>query len=124
MYFDIFFYLFIGITIIFIITMILLRKRLRFKHNQIILLNQQHTAKIDMIRKDHSDTLENIRVVMLKHEQDRTQQWVESEKETLFVLSGVSNLLDLSDKINRVETDKILKLLQKIKNDTEEIKKT
>ena len=54
------------------------------------LMQQQHVAKIDNIRKEHGDVLEKLRVEMLKREEDRTRQWIESEKETLNVLSGVS----------------------------------
>lgn len=77
-------------------------------------LQQQHVAKVDIIRKEHSDTLEKIRVEMLKREEERSRQWIESEKETLHVLNGVSILLDLSEKIGRVESEKILKKLGEI----------
>ena len=58
--------------------------------------------------------MENIRLEMLKREDDKNRMWAESEKETLKVLSGVSNLLDLSEKINKVESDKIIKKLDDI----------
>lgn len=82
---------------------------------------QQHVAKIDAIRKDHSDTLERIRVEMLKKEEERIRQWVESEKETLHVLNGVSMLLDLNDKIGRVESEKMLLKLEEIREKIEKI---
>ena len=82
---------------------------------------QQHVAKIDAIRKDHSDTLERIRVEMLKKEEERIRQWVESEKETLHVLNGVSMLLDLNEKIGRVESEKILSKLDEIRKKIEKI---
>ena len=81
-----------------------------------VLTQRQHVAKIDIIRKEHSTTLENIRVEMLKREGERSRQWIESEKETLHVLNGVSTLLDLSEKIGRVESDKILKKLDEIQS--------
>jgi len=80
------------------------------------LMQQQHVAKIDNIRKEHGDVLEKLRVEMLKREEDRTRQWIESEKETLNVLSGVSMLLDLSEKIGRIESEKILSKLDEIEN--------
>lgn len=120
-YNNLFFYLTIIIFIFSVIVIVLLKKRLIIKQNERKLIQQQHTAKIDMIRKDHSNTLEKLRVLMLEREEDRNHQWIESEKETLFVLSGVSNLLDLSEKINKVEIDKILKLLKVIESHVEKI---
>ena len=106
-----------------IILIIILVQQIKFQKKEKILILQQHTAKIDMIRKDHSDTLEKIRVEMLNREETRNKQWIDSEKEVLLVLNGVSNLIDLSEKINRVEIDKIIETLKKINNDIQEIKK-
>ena len=83
------------------------------------LMQQQHVARVDIIRKEHTDTLEKIRLEMLNREEERGRQWMESEKETLRVLSGVSTLLDLSDKIGRVESEKILKKLDEIQQKVE-----
>ena len=49
--------------------------------------------------------------------------WIESEKETLHVLNGVSNLLDLTDKIGRVDSEKILKKLDEIQSKVEKLPK-
>lgn len=89
-------------------------RALKKKSAEIKLIQQQHVAKVDIIRKEHSDTLEKIRIEMLKREEERNRQWMESEKETLHVLNGVSILLDLSEKIGRVESEKILKKLDEI----------
>lgn len=86
-------------------------------------VQQQHVAKVDIIRKEHSDTLEKIRVEMLKREEERSRQWIESEKETLHVLNGVSTLLDLSDKISRIESEKIIKKLEELKTIVEKLPK-
>ena len=94
------------------------QKSIEMKHIQ-----QQHVAKVDIIRKEHSDTLEKIRVEMLKREEERSRQWIESEKETLHVLNGVSMLLDLSDKISRVESEKIIKKLDELKIIVEKLPK-
>jgi|GEM_PF-1563070 hypothetical protein len=113
-YYNAFFYLFIISIIIFSIICLSLVKTNRKKTAEMKLLQQQHVAKVDNIRKEHSDTLEKIRVEMLKREEDRSHQWIESEKETLHVLNGVSTLLDLSERIGRVESEKILKKLDEI----------
>lgn len=115
-YHDIFFYLFVVALLIAIISTVTYLKKFRIKANEMVLTQHQHVAKIDIIRKEHSETLENIRVEMLKREGERSRQWIESEKETLHVLNGVSTLLDLSEKIGRVESDKILKKLDEIQS--------
>lgn len=80
------------------------------------LIQQQHIAKIDVVRKEHVETLERLRVEMLKREEERTRQWMESEKETLHVLNGVSNLLELGDKSDKSEFKKIDKALSIIES--------
>ena len=120
-YHNIFFYLFIA-ELMFTTTMgSIYTKRSRINKSEMKLMQQQHVAKIDSIRKDHSDTLEKIRMEMLKREEERGRQWMESERETLHVLGGVSNLLDLSEKINRVESDKIIQMLVEIQDKVEKI---
>ena len=88
------------------------------------LMQQQHVARVDVIRKDHAETLEKIRVEMLNREEERGRQWMESEKETLHVLNGVSMLLDLNDKIGRSESEKIIKLLADVQETVEGFKST
>lgn len=120
-YMNIFFYLFpLSILLLTILSIIIMRAYIK-KTADIKLLQQQYIAKVDNIRKDHSDTLEKIRVEMLKREEERSRQWMESEKEMLQVLNGVSTLLDLSEKIGRVESAKILKKLNEIDNKVEKI---
>lgn len=83
------------------------------------LMQQQHIARIDTIRKENSENLEKLRIEMLKREEERSRQWMESEKETLYVLKSVSNLLDLTDKIGQVDSEKIIKKLDDIQNNIE-----
>ena len=120
-YYNIFIYLFIAQAISTLFILFFYHEKMNTRAAATKLMQQQHAAKIDSIRKDHSERLEKIRIEMLKQEEDRTRQWIESEKETLHVLSGVSNLLDLSEKINRVESDKIVKLLHEIQGKVESI---
>lgn len=112
----------IGISIGLLVFVIwVTMKMMKKKNAEIKLMQQQHTAKIDMLRKEHSDTLEKIRLEMLKREEERTRQWMESEKETLHVLNGVSTLLDLSDKLDKSNSDKILKKLEEIQTKVEKL---
>lgn len=118
-----FFYLFIALLIFNIIVVYIYNKRIHQKSIEMKHIQQQHVAKVDIIRKEHSDTLEKIRVEMLKREGERSRQWIESEKETLHVLNGVSMLLDLGDKISRVESEKIIKKLDELKIIVEKLPK-
>jgi hypothetical protein len=111
---NVFFYLFVGLSIATIIAAIMVVKMMNNRTAKFKLMQQQHAAKIDLIRNDHSNTLEKIRIEMLKREEERSRQWIESEKETLHVLNGVSMLLDLNEKIGRLESNKILAKLDEI----------
>lgn len=110
-YNNLFFYLFIISMIISIfITIRNFNKHIK----NITILKQDSENKINELNTLHENKMENIRLEMLKREDDKNRMWTESEKETLKVLSGVSNLLDLSEKINKVESDKIIKKLDDI----------
>ena len=98
----------------FTIAVYFIMKSLKKKNAEIKSMQQQHVAKVDIIRKEHSDTLEKIRLEMLKREEERTRQWMESENEALHVLNGVSIILDLSEKLGKSESEKILKKLDEI----------
>ena len=110
-YNNIFFYLFIISIIVSIITIIRSSNKYEKKISD---LKQASDCKINELNRIHENKMENIRLEMLKREDDKNRMWSESEKETLKVLSGVSNLLDLSEKINKVESDKIIKKLDDI----------
>ena len=118
---NVFFYLFIVILVLGIIITALLIKRTNNKTAEMKLMQQQHISKIEILQKEHSETLEKIRIEMLKREEERSRQWIESEKETLHVLNGVSMLLDLNEKIGKVESEKILKKLDEIREKIEKI---
>lgn len=119
---DVFFYLLIIAVIGFVIYSLYVMKLMRKKSAEMKLMQQQHVAKVDIIRRENSDCLESLRIEMLKREEERVRQWMESEKETLHVLNGVSNLLDLTDKIGRVDSEKILKKLDEIQTKVEKLK--
>ena len=113
---NVFFYLFAGAVILFVIGVWVLMKTLKKKISESKLLQQQHIARIDNVRKENSNVLDGLRIEMLKREDDRIRQWMESEKETLHVLTGISRLLELSDKVDKVELKNISEKLQLIEN--------
>lgn len=109
-----FFYLFATLLIYAIVSSLLYIKTMRKRATEMKLMQHQHVAKVDNIRKEHSETLENLRIEMLKREEERTRQWMESEKETLHILNGVSTLLDLGEKLTTIENEKTIKLISEI----------
>lgn len=115
-----FFYLFILLFGLSALAIVFILNAMKGKVDELKTVEQQHTAKINMIRKENEEKIDGIRIEMLKREDERTRQWIESEKETLHVLNGVSALLDLSEKIGRVESDKILKLLYAVEEKIED----
>ena len=120
---NVFFYLLIVAVIGFIIYSLYMIGMMKKRSAEMKLMQQQHVARVDVIRKEHGETLERIRLEMLKREEERGRQWMESEKETLHVLNGVSTLLDMSEKIGRVESDRIMKKLGEIQTKVENLTK-
>ncbi len=113
---NIFFYLFVAAILLFVGFLYILLKVLKKKSSDMKLMQLQHVARVDIIRKEQTEKLEKIRLEMIKREEDRSRQWQESEKETLHVLNGVSSLLDLNEKIGRVESERILLKLDEIQD--------
>ena len=122
-YYNVFFYLFMLSLFVFSFVTYKMMKGMKARATELKLTQQQHVAKVDIIRKEHSDTLEKIRHEMLKREEERGRQWMESEKETLHVLNGVSTLLDLSEKIGRVESNKIIEKLGEVESKVDNVEK-
>lgn len=120
---NVFFYLFVGGFTVALLVILSIMRQLKEKTNERKLMQQQYIAKIDNIRKEHSDTLENLRLEMLKREEERTRQWIESEKETLHVLNGVSAILELGEKVLNTENGKMQNLMIEIRDRTEKIEK-
>jgi len=118
---NVFFYLFVGLAVLTMVVALIISKKITKKNLEIKLVQQQQIAKIDNIRKEHSDTLEKLRQEMLRREEERTRQWIESERETLHVLNGVSILLDLGEKLGKVDSEKILKKLDEIQTKVEKL---
>ena len=114
-----FFYLFLATLIMLVGFGYYHLTKLNKKTSETKLLQQQYA---DVCRKEHSDTMEKLRTEMLKREEDRSRQWIESERETLRVLNGVSSLLDLSKKMGRVDSDKIMKKLEELQIKIENLK--
>ena len=109
-----FFYVFVGVTLLLFGLIMTMVKILKKKSSDQKALQLQHVARVDIVRKEHGEKMENLRIEMLKREEDRVRQWMESEKETLHVLNGVSNLLELSDKVDKVEFKKVNRALSAI----------
>ena len=83
-----------------------------------------------LFKKFESKVKENaqIREQALLREEARNKEILESEKETLKVLNGVTAILDLNDRISQQDTANIIKTVtnesEKIQRRIEEIQKT
>jgi len=119
---NVFFYLFVSVFILATMGIMTIVGALKRKNKNSELIEHQHVARIDNIRKENEEKLENIRVEMLKREEERSRQWMESEKETLHVLNGVSNLLDLNDRFDKSRLDDISEVVNEINNKIENLK--
>ncbi|MFW6243190.1 MAG: hypothetical protein ACOC2W_03430 [bacterium] len=113
-FYELIVYIFMLWFPISIIIIGMLIKTIKQNKQDYNIIQQQNIAKIDSIRKEHINTIEKLRVETIKKNDERNKQWAESEKETLHVLNGISNLLDLSEKIGNIEADKIIKKLDDI----------
>lgn len=109
-----FFYLSGALLIIFIMLTLIMMRTLKRKNGEMKLLQQQHAAKIDSMRREHLDTLEKIRQEMLKREEEHGRLWHESEKDVVNVLNGVGSLLELNEQLEQIESIKILAALEEI----------
>jgi len=98
----------------FTLVVFLIRYHAKFKEKnlELIQLQQKSAAKIDQLNKNHAESLRIERELILKHEEERIHQWIESEKETLNVISGLSILLDYNEKLGKIESEKILAKIQ------------
>jgi hypothetical protein len=127
LYLNIFFYISLALILIILILHLKYNKKLKQKNIEHTQIQQQNIAKIDSIYNEHTNSLENIRKEMLRREDEKNRLWENSEKETLHVLAGVSNILDLTDKLNNAESNKIIELINEINNkidDDKQNKKT
>jgi hypothetical protein len=76
---------------------IFLFKKYEDKNQELKIIQEGYTKKIDEIRKENIDK-----------ETERNRQWRESEKETLIVLKGVNSVLEMSEKMKENDTQKII----------------
>lgn len=107
-------YLYILILLLILLITYLINL-LTKKDKYIQLIKDQQTAKIISLVDEHKESLEKIWNEMSNKEEEKTRQWVESEKETLQVLNGISQILELSDGIKQKELEKILNEILTIK---------
>jgi hypothetical protein len=103
-----FFYVFVVTAVTFFIVALSMMRFYKKKGAELKLIQQQHAARIDVIRKDHSEAIEKLRLEMLKREEERVRQWMESDKEAIQVLNKVLTIFELSGKVGKVDSKKIM----------------
>lgn len=109
-----FFYLFILSVIISFTVVVCIMRKIRVINDGKTFMQQQHVAKIDQIRKDQTLIVDAIRHEATEHEAERHKQWIDSEREMSKILTGMSTLLDVSNKVGWVESSKILNKLEEM----------
>jgi ABC-type multidrug transport system fused ATPase/permease subunit len=105
---EIFTYLFAIQVVITLIIVIAFLLHIRKSVNKRNIIENNYIKSINELTTNHIEQVEKIRTNSNKREEERSRQWFESEKETLKVLSGVSKLLDLNEKITKIESSKIM----------------
>lgn len=105
---EIFIYLFAIQVVITLIIVIVFLLHIRKSINKRNTIESNYIKSINELTTNHIEQVEKIRTNSNKREEERSRQWFESEKETLKVLSGVSKLLDLNEKITKIESSKIM----------------
>lgn len=120
---EIFVYLFIIQVIITILVVVVffihIRKSIKKRNN----IEKKYFDNINNLTTNHIEQVEKIRNNSNKRDEERSRQWFESEKETLKVLNGVSKLLDLNEKITKLESTKIMSKLDELINELNKLKK-
>lgn len=89
------------IIIVLIGVIVILSRELKRKYSQSNRMMIEHANKIDDIRDKQ-----------MKHEETINKQWSESARETLQVLNGVTNILEMGEKAGKYETEKILEKIE------------
>lgn len=105
--------LFIVLAILLFFIFYFIKRYKKLKHRYEV-LQLQSISKIDAIKDECFAKIESLRKENIDSLNNRANQWLESEKETLHVLNSVSNLLDLNEKIDHTEAENILIKLDEI----------
>jgi len=79
-------------------------------------LQTKHTDEIKKINADHANKIESLQNNSIKREEERSKEWLESEKETLNVLNGVTSLLQMGEKMDQTNRNTIYLKLQEMEN--------
>ncbi|NJO64992.1 MAG: hypothetical protein HC836_44835 [Richelia sp. RM2_1_2] len=64
----------------------------------------------------YNERIESIQNSAIKREEERSKQWLESEKETLTVLNGVTSILDIAEKMDQTNRNTVYLKLQEMEN--------
>lgn len=98
------------VSIIFILSTVIIfvYKQYNSKVKEILNIHEDYSEKMRKLNLNNEDKLDRIRERIDRTEEDRNKQWIESEKETLQVLNGVTHVLEVSEKMERVDSQNIL----------------
>jgi hypothetical protein len=102
----------VGFIILLLTGIGILWKQIVGARKDIKELNESHVNRLEDIRKEYVSKFEKLQEEYLKREEDRNKQWTESEKQTLQVLNGVTNILEMSEKMGQKDTHEILEKIK------------
>ena len=104
------------VSVIFVLasTIVFLYKQNLNKERRIEKLVSDHANKIDIIRKENTDKLDEVRLQIIEKEDKRNRESKEAEKEMINVLNGVNSVIELSEKYKMSDTQQILDKLKEI----------
>lgn len=117
------------VSIIFVLAGIIvyLFKLYNNKITEINTNHTQYTSSIEKIQTEYSKNLQDIHNIYdekiekikekLEHgESERNRLWADSEKQTFTLLSNLSNLLEISEKLERADTQLFIEKLNQLEN--------
>ena len=106
----------VSLILILFAGIIYLFKKYEDKNKELKTVQSDCSKKIEELQKENIRKFENLQKDILNREEERNKQWLESEKENLSVLNGVTNVLEMSEKLTQNDTKQILEKIQAIEN--------
>lgn len=106
----------VTIVVVLSTVIILLWKENKSKSNKINELHEKYNDEIKEIGEKYINKHDEIIKEMKAKEDERNKQWIESEKETLQVLNGVTNILEMSEKMGESDSNNIMDKLKSIES--------
>lgn len=124
---NLIFGLLVSIIFVLVGVIVYIFKLYSDKVKEISKLQYKITEEIKSLTKEYDNKLndsyntskeyqDKIRERIERFEDERNKQWIQSEKETLQVLNGVTNVLEVSERMERNDTEYFKKRIDEIES--------